>query len=386
MTSNPYLGAIGAGGRQMREHRIPAMLAAGGRFVAVADPTVDAAERYVRGFTRPSFLRELRERGYDVSDEAAKAFARARVFGHVEDMLDAEAGRMFGVISAVPAAQHAPVSIRAMQAGLHVSCDKPTADSPESALEMLTVAERQRKVLQIGYQWGVQLSEARWEIGNGAIGDLIGGKSRWSRQNGIPNAPHFWNDPATGGVSRDIASHQYAGVLSLTGRVPARVRAWGSRKAGVALYGAHAFKAEDTVGAELEFGDGQVWSVFASWAAGRPPAERAGMTIHGSAEDAWMDVPVIVQKSATYRPDARAFPLVIHRAGATEPMRAAGDAVTYTEAMKAQAIEFLTACESGDALALPPQAAIAVEVIVDATLRSAGECDEQWGPWVEVAA
>jgi predicted dehydrogenase len=366
----------------MQEHRIPAMLVAGGIFEAVADPAVARMTAFVRNFAEPEFLAELRARGYPVTDEAACAFSEAMVYPSVDEMLAAQRD-LLGLVSAVPTADHDKVAIRAMRAGLDVCSDKPTAAGPERASEMLRVACAEERVLQVGYHWPVQLRRVRDLLQSGVVERLDGGAMSWTRQAGIPGPKHFWENPSTGGVTRDVTGHKIAGLTSLVGQAPIRVRAWGSREAGLAIHGPK-FKAEDTVGAELQFGDGQLWSDFSSWATGLPPNERAGIRAECYPEDTWVDAPVIVQKSAEYQPDPGAFRPTIRHAGASDPCWLGGDGMTYVEAMIAQAAEFRGACEQGTPLALPVELAVAVEFVVDAILRSAGPCDGRWGPWVDV--
>ena len=64
---------------------------------------------------------------------------------------------LFSVVDAVtictPNKFHAEISIAALEAGVHVLCEKPMASSENEAAAMIAAANKAGKVLSIGYHY-----------------------------------------------------------------------------------------------------------------------------------------------------------------------------------------------------------------------------------------
>ncbi|MGZ4592150.1 MAG: Gfo/Idh/MocA family protein, partial [Actinomycetes bacterium] len=106
----------------------------------------------------------------------ADAYARekgiARAHGSYEDLLadpDVDA-----IYNPLPNALHVEWSIRALQAGKHVLCEKPLSRRPEDVDRAFDVAEREGRVLAEAFMWRhhPQVARARELLDTGAIGDL----------------------------------------------------------------------------------------------------------------------------------------------------------------------------------------------------------------------
>ena len=95
----------------------------------------------------------------DISPYKRKLFrGRLRAFGHqvtdyenYEKML-AEEKDLNAVIVATPDWVHAPISIKCMEAGLHVYCEKEMSNTLEGAKKMVKASQKTKKLLQIGHQ------------------------------------------------------------------------------------------------------------------------------------------------------------------------------------------------------------------------------------------
>jgi predicted dehydrogenase len=112
-SAKPRVGFLGVG--WIGRHRMEAMLATGGiEAVAIADPSPDNAA------------------------EAAKLAPRARIVGSLDDLLGQG---LDAVVIATPSALHAAQSIRALEAGAAVFCQKPVG---RSAAEVQAVVDAAR--------------------------------------------------------------------------------------------------------------------------------------------------------------------------------------------------------------------------------------------------
>ncbi|MCY2950905.1 MAG: Gfo/Idh/MocA family oxidoreductase [Planctomycetota bacterium] len=76
---------------------------------------------------------------------------KAAEYSDLAEMLEKEKD-LHAAIIATPDFLHAPQSIACLKAGLHVYCEKPTADSPDAARAMIQTARQANRLLQIGYQ------------------------------------------------------------------------------------------------------------------------------------------------------------------------------------------------------------------------------------------
>ena len=106
----------------------------------------------------------------------AEAYARekgiARAHGSYEALLadpDVDA-----IYNPLPNSMHVEWSIRALEAGKHVLCEKPLTRHPEDVDRVFDVAEREGRVLAEAFMWRhhPQVARARELLDSGAIGDL----------------------------------------------------------------------------------------------------------------------------------------------------------------------------------------------------------------------
>jgi UDP-N-acetylglucosamine 3-dehydrogenase len=101
-----------------------------------------------------------------------------------------KSGEVDAVSVCTPNYLHAPITIAALEAGLHVLCEKPMATSKEEAEAMIAAAEKSGKTLMIGHNQRFVPShqKARELIANGEAGKIYsfrtafghGGPEGWS--------------------------------------------------------------------------------------------------------------------------------------------------------------------------------------------------------------
>src|SRR6516162_5617752 len=114
----------------------------------------------------------------DVAEErraAARAdWPQARIYDDHQALLVAEAGRLDFVDVATPPADHAAVTLAALERGLHVLCEKPLAASIDEARAMLRGAGRAERVVYPchNYRHAPVIKAVRAILDSGRIGKV----------------------------------------------------------------------------------------------------------------------------------------------------------------------------------------------------------------------
>lgn len=109
---------------------------------------------------------------------------------------------------------HAPCTIAALNAGCHVICEKPMATNAKEAREMKEAADRNGKLLMIGFvrRYGNDCEIVSDYIKNGYFGELYYGKATYLRRNGSPGGWFGDKSRSAGGPLIDLGVH----VIDLT--------------------------------------------------------------------------------------------------------------------------------------------------------------------------
>jgi D-xylose 1-dehydrogenase (NADP+, D-xylono-1,5-lactone-forming) len=163
------------------------------------------------------------------SREAARAEAYAReweisrAYGSYEDLLaDAE---IEAVYISLPNTLHVEWSIKALEAGKHVLCEKPFTRHPEEAEEAFDVAEREGRLLSEAfmYRHNPQTAKLLELVRDGAIGELRLIRSAFWY--GLYDADNIrLRTDVEGGALMDVGCYNVSGSRLLGGE-PERV--WG---------------------------------------------------------------------------------------------------------------------------------------------------------------
>ena len=155
----------------------------------------------------------------DLAAGRAAEFGGPDTFSSLDDLL---ANAELDVLSiATPTALHAPMTIQALDAGVHVLSEKPIAETAARAAEMVDAAERNNRVLDVSYNHrrrGV-VKALRDAIADGVIGDIYYAKAGWLRRRGIPGLGSWFTrkESAGGGPFMDLGVHMADIVLHLLG-------------------------------------------------------------------------------------------------------------------------------------------------------------------------
>ncbi|MFP5112406.1 Gfo/Idh/MocA family protein [Bacillaceae bacterium C204] len=153
----------------------------------------------------------------DSNEERAKEVAEkfgAEVYTSFEELL--KNAEVDAVSVCTPNYLHAPISIAALNAGVHVLCEKPMATSTEEAEAMIAAAEASGKKLMIGHNQRFVPSHqrARKLIASGEIGKIYsfrtafghGGPEGWSVDG--KESWFFQKDKAFVGAMGDLGVHK----------------------------------------------------------------------------------------------------------------------------------------------------------------------------------
>ena len=157
----------------------------------------------------------------------AEAYARekgiARAHGSYEDLLadpDVDA-----IYNPLPNSLHVEWSIRALEAGKHVLCEKPLTRHPADVDRAFDIAEREGRVLAEAFMWRhhPQVARARELLDGGAIGDLRIIRAHFAFAAADPDDIRL-QAALDGGGLMDVGCYCVSGCRTLAGAEPER--AW----------------------------------------------------------------------------------------------------------------------------------------------------------------
>lgn len=152
----------------------------------------------------------------DINEERVKSMGEkygvTRLFTNKEDMLKLE--ELDAVSVCTWNSAHAECTIAALNADKHVLCEKPMAMNAEQAREMNAAAQRNQKLLMIGFvrRYGNDCKIMKEYIDSGFMGDIYYAKATYLRRNGNPGGWFGDLSRSGGGPLIDLGVH----VIDLT--------------------------------------------------------------------------------------------------------------------------------------------------------------------------
>lgn len=195
-------------------------------------------------------------------EEMGKKFKISKLYTDYKDMLKNE--KLDAVSVCTPNYLHAPITIDALESGLHVLVEKPMATSLEEADKMIETAEKKGKILMVGHN---QRLAPGHQIAKKVIESGILGKINMVRTVFGHGGPEFWSPrgkwfsskkEAFAGVMADLGIHKVDLVRWLLGQEVKRVSAFKGtfEKSG---------DVEDNGVAIMEFEKGTLGILQVSW-------------------------------------------------------------------------------------------------------------------------
>ncbi len=249
----------------------------------------------------------------DLNREEAEYFAREYdakyVFTDYRDLWKLE--ELDALSVAIPNNLHAPVTIEALEHGLHVLCEKPMATSLDDARQMVETAARVGKRLMIcmSQRFRGASPALRAMVERGELGEIYYARSTWIRRRGVP-VIHFppggsmgrgeWfvsRDEAGGGALFDIGVHMFDLAWWLMGNPrPATVSAATYRKLWVDEFARRGirFDVDELASALVRFENGATALLDVSWAANQ--ADEINVRVFGTRAGLQVYPPVVYRE------------------------------------------------------------------------------------------
>jgi len=264
------VGIIGAGAIS-RDHGNSVKAYNGAEIVAVAD-------------SHPPRAKQL-----------AKELGVRRVY-HAAEALIADPD-IDAVTIAVPNRFHAPYAIASLNAGKHVSLDKPFALNAVEARQVIAAARRSKKVFMLGMNWRFrpESQTIREVIKRGDIGEVYHAKATILRRTGCPRFGTWFGrkDLAGGGALLDVGVHfldlclfviDNFDPVSVSGQVYTTFgnRGLGEGGWGHSTRGKRVFDVEDFGTALIKMRNGATVTLNASWVLHMETPGRMGVEAFGT--------------------------------------------------------------------------------------------------------
>lgn len=167
-------------------------------------------------------------------------------------------GNLDVVSVTLPSHLHKAFTIKALNAGVHVFCEKPMALSVEQCSEMIAAAEQSGKLLQIGHciRFWPEYAKTKEIIDSGQYGKVVA--ATFQRLGAPPSWGDNWfaNDELSGGMAMDLHIHDSDFVQYLFG-MPASVCSAAAGNADGAM---------SCIASRYEYDDGKLVTAEGSWA------------------------------------------------------------------------------------------------------------------------
>ncbi len=142
-----------------------------------------------------------------VLKKTAEAYGIEKTYGSVGEMIKNE--QLDAADVCVWNCAHASCSIEALNAGLHVLCEKPMATSAKEAEDMIAAAKANDKLLMIGFvmRFDNESLVAKDFVDNGYVGDIYYSKATYLRRHGAPGGWFTDKSRSNGGPVIDLGVH-----------------------------------------------------------------------------------------------------------------------------------------------------------------------------------
>ncbi len=174
-------------------------------------------------------------RGNIAGAEGAVDLTDVAIYAELDQMLAAE--RLDAVSITVPTYLHAASTIAALEASLHVLCEKPMALELADARRMIEVAERTDRILQIGHcmRFWPEYAKAKEIVDAGTYGRVIAATFQRLAATAARKAGGWFTDETrSGGMPLDLHIHDTDFIHSMFG-MPQNVCSYGANLSGGGL-------------------------------------------------------------------------------------------------------------------------------------------------------
>ena len=297
---------------------------------AVVEPRVEGVE-----------ITAVAARDFDRAQAAAERWKVPTAFGSYEELLSS--GEVDAVYIATPASLHRRWTVAALEAGLHVLCEKPFAANAEDARVMADAAAGSDLVVMEAFHWRYHPLVSQMASILPTVGEIRRVEAVFNAQ--IPPGDIRWDIALGGGSTMDLGCYCIQWVRWVVGSDP-RVTAGRAEATpdGVDIW----------LEAELEWESGVVGSIRSSMAEDR----EATLVVTGSAGVMRVDNPTAPQGGSS---------VTVERDGSAET-HSVDRSSTYTH----QLVAFRDAVLHAKPFPTTADDAVRNMEIVDACYRAAG--------------
>ena len=138
--------------------------------------------------------------------ETADKYGIERRYDSVDAMLAAVGNELDAADVCVWNCNHAECAIKALNAGLNVLCEKPMAYNTAQAIQMKEAAEKNGKLLMIGFvlRFADGTKIAKDFVDNGYVGDIYYARAQYIRRHGAPGGWFCDKEKSGGGPVIDL--------------------------------------------------------------------------------------------------------------------------------------------------------------------------------------
>jgi len=252
----------------------------------------------------------IEERRQARGDEA-KVPANAR-FPYLSDMLKAGI-QLDAVDICTNNAAHAPEAIEALDAGLHVICEKPLAMNPDQVRAMIAARDRAKnKILMTAQSMRFQNNSVRLKafIQDGLLGEVYYARAHFLRRRFLPPRPGFIDKKISGGGPViDIGVHildltlnlmGFPEPVSVTAIAPQKLAKRNDIRGWWGEWDREAINVEDFAAGFVRFANGAALSLEVSWLANIREPEVTKITLLGTEAGAeWPDLSIFSERAGS---------------------------------------------------------------------------------------
>ena len=184
-----------------------------------------------------------------------------------------------------PNQTHAPLTIAALRAGLHVLCEKPMAMNAAQARRMVAAADEAKRKLAIhfNHRMAPNVQAMRRYVEAGEVGQIYFARTVWHRRRGFPDKPSFLqNASAGGGAMIDLGVHILDIALYLMDYPqPVAVSAQAVNRFGELDAPGMKMDVDDFASAYIRFDNGAALALEVSWACHHEHPEQMMTAVYG---------------------------------------------------------------------------------------------------------
>ena len=219
--------------------------------------------------------------------EIGDKYGIARRYSSAEAMFRKE--KLDAVSIAVPNKLHCPLTLAALEQGLHVLCEKPMAMTVAEAEAMKRAADKAKRNLMLNFSFRFTNASfaLKQQIEDGVVGDIYFGRTVWHRRRGLPGFGGWFGNKelSGGGPLIDLGVHRIDLALWLMGH-PEPASVSGSAYNVIAKERARREKkpytVEDLACGLVKFKNGATLIVEASWALNTNENEHMITALYGN--------------------------------------------------------------------------------------------------------